>query len=207
MTSSMRNCVCVMSCFQSFSSPAHLAIGVFHCTPLLWNPTLCFVSGHCRGPTSYPRGSTSPPCSRSPLLDGSKSQHNWDISIIHGPRHCRPIFFAIFSVSSPTFLQQTLMNRDVLIFAGHPDFVQHSAGSEGDAQNLCLPSPYLVDHGATPRPLDTAIQDCPVYMTVDTHTLDFHGDSLRTVDVFMTSPASRCLTHTALDALNPFSSR
>ena len=42
ITSSFRGFRRAMNFIQSFSSPAHLAIGVSHCTPLLWNPTLCF---------------------------------------------------------------------------------------------------------------------------------------------------------------------
>ena len=41
ITSSSRGFFCVISLIRSFPSPAHLAIGA-HCTPRLWNPTLCF---------------------------------------------------------------------------------------------------------------------------------------------------------------------
>ena len=53
MTSSLRGCVCVMSCIQSFSSPAHLAIGVSHCTLCCGTQLCASLSGHCKGPTSY----------------------------------------------------------------------------------------------------------------------------------------------------------
>ena len=47
MSSSLRGC-CVMSCIQSFPSPAHL--------PLCCGTQLCAsISGHCKGPTSYPK--------------------------------------------------------------------------------------------------------------------------------------------------------
>ena len=86
-------------------------------------------------------------------------------------------------------------------FIAHPSFVRPHAKSEGEAQNLGLPSPYFVDHGATPR----AIQNCAVHMVVDAFTFGRHGDSLGTVDVLVSPPASLGLTHTASIAMKTVS--
>ena len=51
-TSPLRRGPCAMTCFQSSTSPAHLDIGMSHCTPLSWKPNWCFhrvaSSGHIR---------------------------------------------------------------------------------------------------------------------------------------------------------------
>ena len=49
--------------------------------------------------------------------------------------------------------------------------MSHLAWPEGETQYLGFPCSYLVDHGQTPRPIDTAIQECTVHMTVDASTL------------------------------------
>ena len=45
-----------------------------------------------RVPRHTPRGPASPPCSRSPPQDGTKSQHDWNVSIICCPCHSCPDF-------------------------------------------------------------------------------------------------------------------
>ena len=62
---------------------------------------------------------------------------------------------------------------------------------------------HLVDHGSTPRPIDTAIQYRAVHMAVDAFALGRHWDCLGTVDVFVAPPTSQGLAHTALGALKP----
>ena len=86
-------------------------------------------------------------------------------------------------------------------FAAHPGFVKHSTRSESEAQHLGFPSARLVDHGATPRPTDTATQDRTVHMAMDTLALGHHWNSLAATDVFITPPASRALAHGAFGTL------
>ena len=88
-------------------------------------------------------------------------------------------------------------------FCRSPRFIRHSARSEGEAQNLGLPRRHFVDHGSTPRPIDTAVQYCAVHMTADPFAFGRHGDSFGTVDVLDSPPTSQGLAHTALDTLKP----
>ena len=43
-------------------------------------------------PRQSPRGSASPRCGSSPLQNGTKSQHNWNITFVNGPRQSSPDF-------------------------------------------------------------------------------------------------------------------
>ena len=61
-------------------------------------------------------------------------------------------------------------------------------------------SPYLVDHGATPRPIDTANQDCAVRMTVDALAFGRHGGQSWNGRCHVSPPASQGLAHTARTA-------
>ena len=66
------------------------------CVPLnpsVMKPNLVLPSLDVVGvPRHTPRGPGSPPRSRSPLQNGTKSQHNWNVTIIHGPCHGCPNF-------------------------------------------------------------------------------------------------------------------
>ena len=140
----MRGFRCAMSFIQSFSSPAHLAIGVSHCTPLLWNPTL-YVTGV---PRHTPRGTASPPSGSSPPKNGTKSQQNCDITIMNGPRRCGPDFIRDFlstagDPSSSKFFVEILMTSGIM---------------RSETEYLRFPSSNHVDHGTTPRPIDAAVQ-------------------------------------------------
>ena len=86
-------------------------------------------------------------------------------------------------------------------FVAYPGFIRPHARSESEAQYLIFPSAHLVDHGTTPRPIDTAIQSYAVHMTMDLLALGDHWDCLCTVDVFVTPPASQALAHGAFGAL------
>ena len=127
-------------------------------------------------PRHTPRGPVSPPRSCSPPQDGTKSRHNRDITFIHGPRHCSPKCARNFlGQQRQAHLPPTEPHEPRCSdFAGYPSFIRPYARSEGETQYLGFPRTYLVDHGATPRPIDTAILDCAVHMTVDAFALGRH---------------------------------
>ena len=94
ITSSLRTC----SCHKLYlPSPAHLAIGVSYCTPLLWNPIFVLPPLYVVGvPRHSPRGSASPPSGSSPPQNGKNTQHNRDITFVNGPGHSGPDFVRDF---------------------------------------------------------------------------------------------------------------
>ena len=115
---SLRGCVCVVSCIQSFPSPAYLAIGVSHCTPLLWNPTLCFHLWTLYGSHVIPQEDRllhhavglHPKVEGRAIITATSPSYTAHVIVVH-------ILFALFPVSSGRliFLQQSLTNRDVMI--------------------------------------------------------------------------------------------
>ena len=148
-------------------------------------------------------GYGSPPRGRSPPQDEANGQHNWDITIINGPRHSSPNFARNFLGQQrqarlpPTIPQEPRRSY----FVGHPSFIRPHARSDGGTQYLRFPSTYLVDHDSTPRSVDAAVQDCAVHVAVDAFTLGHHCDCLCTVNVFVTPPASQANAHGAFGTL------
>ena len=92
ITYSLRGCRCATSFIQSFPSPAHLAIGVSHCIPLLRNPTLCFHRVMLVWPRHAPGGPASPPRSRSPHQTETKSPHYRNVTLVNSRSHSCPDF-------------------------------------------------------------------------------------------------------------------
>ena len=135
MTSSLRGFLRTTTFIQSFPSPAHLAIGVSppHSSvmePKFVRPPLCVVGV----PRHTPRGPASPPHGRSPPQYGAKGQHNWDITIINGPRHSPNFTRNFLSQQWQAHLPPAHPHEPRCSdFVGHPCFIRQSARSEGEA--------------------------------------------------------------------------
>ena len=87
---------------------------------------------------------------------------------------------AISPVNSgkPIFFQLVRMDRDVVILLVTQVSSGFMRGLKVRRNIWASPRTYLVDHGSTPRPIDAAIQDCAVHMTMDAKTLGRHRDCL-----------------------------
>ena len=64
---------------QFFPLPAHLDIGVSHCTPLLWNENVCFQHASLVWSVTTPRAPVRPRCRRSPSQNRTWCPYDWDL--------------------------------------------------------------------------------------------------------------------------------